>query len=64
MSKSGSRKTSSKVKGRLWLSLRRGGISGQTDTITIDSEGILLYNLDLRLLRWLTLYSENQCIKS
>ena len=39
-------------------------ISGRTDTTIIDPKGILLDNLDLRLFRWLTLCSENQCIRS
>ena len=50
-------------KGRVRLSLRRGGVSSRTDTTIIDPEGILRENLDLQLLRWLTLCFENQCIK-
>ena len=46
-------------RGRVRLSLGRWGISGRLDTTIIDPEGILLDNLDSRLLRWLTLYSEN-----
>ena len=59
MSTSGLRKTNDKARGKVRLSLRRGGISGQTDTTITDPEGILPDNLDLRLLRWLTLCSEN-----
>ena len=55
MSTSGLRKTNDKARGKVRLSLRRGGISGQIDTTITDPEGILPDNLDLRLLRWLTL---------
>ena len=58
------RKTSNKGKERLRLSLRIGEISGRTDTIIAGPEGILLDNLSLQLLRWLTRYSESQYIKS
>ena len=63
---SGSKKTNSKARGRVRvrLSLRREGISGRTNTTIIDPKGILLDNLDPRLFRWLTLCSENQCIRS
>ena len=61
---SGSRRTSSKARERVRLSLKRGGISSWTSTIIIDLERILLGNLGLQLLRWLTRCSESQCIKS
>ena len=64
ISTSGLRKTNNKARGRVRLSFKKGGISGQTDTIITNPKGILLDNLDLWLLRWLTLCSENQCIKS
>ena len=64
MSISRLRKTNNKAKGRVRLSLKKGGILGRIDTTITDSAGILRDNLDLRLLRWLTLFSENQCIKS
>ena len=40
----GFKTTNNKEKGRLRLSLRRGGISGRTDTITIGREGIMQDN--------------------
>ena len=58
------RKTSSRGRERLRLSLKIGGILGRTDTIIIGPEGILLSNLGLRLFRWLTRCSESQYIKS
>ena len=64
MSTSESRKTNNKARGRVRLSLRRGGISSRTNTTITDPKGILLDNLDLRSLRCLTLCSKNQCIKS
>ena len=45
------RKTSSKGKEMLRLSLKIGGISGRTDIIITDPKGILLGNLGLLLLR-------------
>ena len=59
----GLRKTSSRGKERLRLSLRRGGISSQTDTTTTDLEGTLLGSQGLLILRQLTQYSGNRCIK-
>ena len=58
------RKTYNKVRGRVRLSLRRGGILGRTVTTIINPKGILRSNPGLWLLRWLTLCSKNQCIKS
>ena len=63
-STSGLRKTSNKGRERLRLSLRIREILGQTNTIIAGPEGILLDNLGLQLLRWLTRYSESQYIKS
>ena len=57
------RKTSSRGKERLRLSLRRGGISSWIDTTTTDLGGTLLGNQGLPMLRRLTRYSGNQCIK-
>ena len=57
------RKTSSRGNERLRLSLRRWGISGRTDTTTIDLEGTLLGSQGLPILRQLTQYSGNRCIK-
>ena len=64
MSTSGSRKTNSRARGKVRLSLRKGGISGWTATTITDPEGILLENLGLQLLSHLTQCFENQCIKS
>ena len=64
MSISGSRKTSSKGKGRLRLSLSIRGISGRTDITIISPEETLLGNLGLLQLKWLARYFGNQCIKS
>ena len=61
---SGSRRTSSKRKGRQRLSLKIWGISGMTDTTIIGLEETLLGNLGLLLLRWLARCFGNQCIKS
>ena len=61
---SGSRRTSNKGNGRLRLSLKRGGISGQTDTTTTDLGETLLGNRGLPPLKWLTRCSENQYTKS
>ena len=61
---SGSRRTSNKGNGRLRLSLKRGGISGQTDTTTTDPRETLLGNRGLPPLKWLTRCSENQYTKS
>ena len=63
-STSGLRKTSNKGRERLRLSLRIGEILGPTNTIIASPKGILLDNLGLQLLRWLTRYSESQYIKS
>ena len=51
--------TNNKEKGRLKLSLRRGGISGRTDTIIIGREGIMQDNQGLPIPRWLM-----QCFES
>ena len=59
----GLRKINNWVKERLRLSLRRGGISGQTDSITTDPGEILLDNLGLPTPRSLMQYSKNQCTK-
>ena len=55
--------TNSKEKGKLRLSLRKGGISGQTDTIITGREGIMSINQDLIMLRSSVRCSESQCIK-
>ena len=59
----GSRRTNNKIRERVRSSLKRWGISGRTATIITDLGGILLGNLGLQLLKWLTLCSENRCIK-
>ena len=59
-----SRRTNNKAKGRVRLSLKKEGISGRTAITITDPGGILLGNLGLQLLRWLTRCSENQDIKS
>ena len=64
MSTSRSRKTNSKGKERIRLSLRIGGISSQIDTTIISPEETLLGNLGLLLLKWLAQYFVSQCIKS
>ena len=51
-------------KERLRLSLGTGGISSLTNTIIACPKGILLGNLGLRLLKWLTRYSKSKYIKS
>jgi len=48
----GLRRTNSKTRERVRLSLRRGEISSQTATTIIDPRGILLGNLGLQLLKW------------
>ena len=60
---SGSRKTNSKGKGRLRLSLGIGEISSLTNTTIIGLKEILLGNLGLLLLRWLAQCFENQCFE-
>ena len=57
------RKTNNKVKVRLRLSLRRGRISGRTDTIISNQRETLLGNLELPILRQLMLCSKNQCAR-
>ena len=52
MNTNGVRKTDSKGREKLRLSLRTGGISGRIDTIIAGLEGIFLGNLGLQLLRW------------
>ena len=59
-----SRRTNNMGKGRLRLSLKRWGISGQTDTTITGLGETLLGNRGLSLLKWLTSYSENQYTKS
>ena len=54
-----SRKTSNRGRGRLRLSLRRGGISGRTDTTTTNLGGILLGKQSLPMPRQLMQYSKN-----
>ena len=56
MSTSRWRRTNSRWKGKLRLSLRIGGISGQTDIIIISPEETLLGNLGLMLLRCVRTY--------
>ena len=48
----GLKRTNSKARERVRLSLRREGISGRTSTIITDFEGILSGNLGLQLLKW------------
>ena len=48
----GLRRTSNKVRERVRLSLKRGGILGQTATIITDHGRILLGNLGILLLKW------------
>ena len=55
--------TNSKEKGKLRLSLRKGGISGQTDTTITGREGIMPINQDLTMLRSSVRCFESQCIK-
>ena len=57
------RKTNNKGKGRLRLSLKRGGILGQTNTTIIGLKEIMLGSQGPTILRWLTRYSENQYTK-
>ena len=52
-----------KERGRLRLSLRRGGISGQTGTIIIGLEGIMWGNQGLLIPRQLIQCSENLSVK-
>ena len=59
----GLRKTSSREKEWLRLSLRRWGILGRTDTIITNLEETLLGNQGLSTLRWLMLCSKSQCIR-
>ena len=59
----GLKKTSNSAKEKLRLSLRKGGISGQTDTIITGREGIMSINQDLIMLRSSVRCSESQCIK-
>ena len=58
----GLRKISNWVKERQRLSLKRVGISGQTDSITIDLGEILLDNQGLPTPKQLIKYFENRCI--
>ena len=51
-------------KGKLSLSLRKGDISGWTDTTIIGREGIISSSKGQITIRWSELYSENPCIKS
>ena len=59
----GLRKTNSKGKVRLRLSLRRWEISGRTDTIITKQEETLLGSQGLLILRQLMLCSESQCAR-
>ena len=52
-----------KERGRLRLSLRRGGILGWTGTITIGREGIMWGNQGLLIPRQLIQCSENLSVK-
>ena len=58
-----SRRTNSKTREKVRLSLRREGISGRTATTITDLGGIFLGSLGVQFLKWLILYSENWCIK-
>ena len=59
ISTKGSKTTNNKENRRLRLSLRREGISGQTDTIIIGREGIMQNNQGLPIPRWLMQYFES-----
>ena len=50
-------------KGRIRLSLRKGGITGRIVTITIDHEGILWDNQGQQAFKQSTPCFESQCIK-
>ena len=52
-----------KEKGKLRLSLRKGEISGWTDTTITDRKGIMRVNQGLIVLRSSVRCSESQCIK-
>ena len=52
-----------KGKGKLRLSLRKGGISGQIDTATTGRERIIQINQGHTTLRSSTQSSESRCIK-
>ena len=60
----GLRRTNSKARENVRLSLRRGGNLGRIITTITEPEGILLDNLGLQLLRQLTRCFEKKCIKS
>ena len=53
-----------KEKGKLNLFLKKEENLGQTDTIIIGREGIILSSRCQTTIRWSELYSENPCIKS
>ena len=57
----GSRKTNNRENVRPRLSLKRGGISGQTDTVITDQWETSLGSPGLPILRQLMLCSENRC---
>ena len=63
ISTKGLRKTSSRGKERIKLSLKRGGISGRTNTITTGCGEISRGNQDLLVLRQSMPCSENWCIR-
>ena len=57
------KKTNSRGKERIRLSLKRGGISGRSNTTTTGLEETLLGSQGLPMLKRLTRCFENQCIK-
>ena len=59
----GSKTTNNREKGKLRLSLKKGWISGQTDTIITSWKGIMKINLGLPILRSSMQCSESQYIK-
>ena len=59
----GLKKTNNRGKERLRLSLRKWGISSQTDTTTTDLGGTLLGSQGLPILKRLTRCSGNWCIR-
>ena len=63
ISTKGLRKTNSKGKVSLRLSLRRWGISSRIDTILTNQEETSLGNQDLPILRQLMLCSKSRCAK-
>ena len=59
----GLRRTKSKAREMVRLSPKREGISSRTAITITDIGGIFLGSLRLQFLKWLTLCSENWCIK-